>query len=123
VLEPLAGYLTLAEHLFASGVRYAQGWNFGPPEEDARPVKWLVERLCDSWGEGASYLIDRGEHPHEANYLKLDCSQARTELGWSPRWGLEKTLQSIVEWTQAYQGQEDLLACCRAQIAGYAGEL
>src|SRR6185369_3607913 len=58
VLEPLSGYLTLAEHLYSGGARYAQGWNFGPPEEDARPVEWLVDRLCTAWGEGAAYEID-----------------------------------------------------------------
>jgi len=119
VLEPLSGYLTLAEHLYVGGTHYAQGWNFGPPEEGARPVAWLVDRLCTAWGEGAAYEVDSGEHPHEAHYLKLDCSKARSELGWSPRWSLEKALQSIIEWTQAYRGKEDLMACCRAQIAEY----
>lgn len=122
VLEPLSGYLTLAEHLFTEGAPYAQGWNFGPPQEDARPVEWLVKRLCAAWGEGAAYEIDRGKHPHEANYLKLDCSKARSELGWSPCWSLEKALQSITEWTRVYRRQEDLLACCRAQIAEYVAE-
>jgi CDP-glucose 4,6-dehydratase len=119
VLEPLSGYLLLAERLFAKGANYAAGWNFGPPDEDARPVGLLVERLCAAWGEGAAFEIDRGNHPHEAHYLKLDCSKARSELGWSPRWSLEKTVQRIVEWTQAYRREEDLLACCRAQIAAY----
>jgi len=119
VLEPLSGYLLLAERLFTGGTRYAEGWNFGPAEEDARTVEWLVERLCAMWGEGAAFEVDRGEHPHEAHYLKLDCSKARSELGWSPRWGLETALQSIIEWTQAYRGQKDLLACCRTQIAAY----
>ncbi len=120
VLEPLSGYLLLAQRLFEKGGAYAQGWNFGPPEEDARAVEWLVQRLCAGWNDRANYELDRREHPHEAHCLKLDCSKARSELGWSPRWGLEKALQSIIEWTQAYRRQQDLLTCCRAQIAEYA---
>lgn len=119
VLEPLSGYLTLAERLVTAGASYAAGWNFGPAEEDARPVAWLVERLCTLWGAGAAYAIDRGDHPHEANYLKLDCSKARQELGWTPRWSLDRALGSIVDWTRAYTNKEDLLACCREQIDAY----
>jgi CDP-glucose 4,6-dehydratase len=119
VLEPLSGYLALAEHLFAGGAHYAQGWNFGPLDEDARPVEWLVQRLCAWWGEGAGYLLDAGEHPHEAHYLKLDCSKARAELDWHPRWGLDKALHSIVEWTRAYLAKENMLECCCKQIEEY----
>jgi CDP-glucose 4,6-dehydratase len=119
VLEPLSGYLLLAERLWEDGGRFAQGWNFGPLEEDARPVEWLVERLCAGWGEGARYELDRGEHPHEAHYLKLDCSKARAELGWHPRWGLERTLDSIVDWMKVYRGGGDLRAACLRQIKAY----
>jgi len=119
VLEPLSGYLLLAQRLFDGGGRFAQGWNFGPPEEDARQVEWIVQRLCEGWKGKASYLIDQGEHPHEAHYLRLDCAKARFELGWSPRWGLDKALQSIIQWTDAYKEGKDLLACCRTQIAEY----
>ena len=119
VLEPLSGYLTLAEHLHAGGAQYAQGWNFGPPEEDARPVKWLVERLCADWGENAAYEIDRGEHPHEANYLKLDCSKARSRLHWQPAWSLETALHHIVRWEQAWRAGDDMRDYCLREIAAY----
>jgi CDP-glucose 4,6-dehydratase len=116
VLEPLSGYLALAERLYAEGPRFAEGWNFGPNDEDARPVEWIVRRLCDQWENGAAYVVDCGEHPHEASYLKLDCSKARGLLDWHPRWNLEKTIDSIVEWTLAYKDGRDLRQVCLNQI-------
>ena len=86
VLEPLSGYLTLAERLYNEGDAYAEGWNFGPVEDDARPVQWIVERMTQDWGQGASWQMDKGPHPHEAGYLKLDISKAKARLGWHPRW-------------------------------------
>ncbi len=122
VLEPLSGYLMLAQKLVIEGPRYSGGWNFGPDDSDAKPVAWLVERLCAKWGNGASYSLDKGPHPHEAHYLKLDCSKARTELGWRPQWDLEKAIDSIVEWTQAYSSKQDMAAVCRRQIEAYSHE-
>lgn len=119
VLEPLSGYLLLAQRLCEEGIRFASGWNFGPEERDARPVGWIVDRLCQRWGEGASFLIDQGEHPHEAHYLRLDCSMARAELGWSPRWSLESALESIIAWTKTYRDGGDLRQACLAQITAY----
>jgi CDP-glucose 4,6-dehydratase len=100
VLEPLSGYLLLAQKLYEHGPYFAGGWNFGPPDEDVRSVEWIVKRLCEQWGNGASYEIDKGEHPHEAHYLKLDCSKAGELLGWYPRWNLNKALTSILEWLE-----------------------
>lgn len=119
VLEPLSGYLALAQKLYEDGAHYAEGWNFGPAEGDAWPVERIVQRLCRQWGAGAGYEIDEGDHPHEAHYLKLDCSKARSGLGWHPRWRLEKALDSIVEWTQRYRSGEDLQKVCLEQIAEY----
>ena len=120
VLEPLSGYLILAQKLYEDGPRYAEAWNFGPDDADAKPVDWLVEKLCTKWGTGASYVIDKGKHPHEAHYLKLDCSKARSELEWRPRWSLEKALESIVEWTRAYKNGEDAKCVCLKQINEYS---
>lgn len=119
VLEPLSGYLTLAQKLYTDGARFAEGWNFGPADSDARPVEWIVQRMCSQWGDGACYEIDGGEHPHEAHYLKLDCSKAKEQLGWQPQWPLEKTLDSIIEWTHAYRRNDDLRKLCEQQIAEY----
>lgn len=119
VLEPLSGYLTLAQQLYEDGSQFAEGWNFGPDDNDARPVEWLAKRLCDLWGECAAYEIDQGEHPHEAHFLKLDCSKARSELGWQPRWSLDVALESIVTWTKLYRDGGDLRDACLGQIRAY----
>jgi CDP-glucose 4,6-dehydratase len=119
VLEPLSGYLLLAQKLYEEGPRYAEAWNFGPVDDDAKPVEWLVKRLCTKWGGSASYSVDPGKHPHEAHYLKLDCSKARSGLGWRPKWDLEKSIGCIIEWTKAYGAHQDVAAVCRKQIEEY----
>jgi len=121
VLEPLSGYLTLGKRLCEDGPRYSEAWNFGPGDTDAQPVEWLVKRLCALWGEQASYVIDNGTHPHEAHFLKLDCSKAATELGWRPRWSLDRALASITDWTKAYQNGKDLREVSLGQINDYVG--
>lgn len=122
VLEPLAGYLLLAQKLWEEGLAYAEGWNFGPADEDAKPVSRIVEHLTRMWGEGAQWKLDAGEHPHEAHYLKLDCSKARARLGWRPRWGLEKSLEAIAAWHRAYPGGLDMRAATLAQIIQYTDD-
>jgi CDP-glucose 4,6-dehydratase len=119
VLEPLSGYLILAQKLYEQGSAYAEGWNFGPNDEDAKPVQWIVERLTKSWGEGASWQLDGGDHPHEAHYLKLDCSKAKARLNWQPRWSLDETLGKIVDWQKKYQQGSDMRAVTLEQINLY----
>lgn len=119
VLEPLSGYLLLAEKLYTEGMVHAEGWNFGPNDEDAKPVQWIVERLTATWGEGASWVLDGGEHPHEAHYLKLDCSKAKMRLDWHPRWRLEQTLEKIVEWQRAWLDGNDMREVSLRQISAY----
>ncbi|MHB1657194.1 MAG: CDP-glucose 4,6-dehydratase [Burkholderiales bacterium] len=119
VLEPLAGYLILAQKLYEEGIDYAEGWNFGPDGEEARPVQWIVENLTAAWGEGASWVRDGGEHPHEAHYLKLDCAKAKARLGWQPRWHLSETLSKIVEWHKAFREKQNMREITLAQISQY----
>jgi CDP-glucose 4,6-dehydratase len=119
VLEPLSGYLALAQRLFESGTEYAEGWNFGPADDDAKSVEWIVSRICQIWGNGASYEIDAGDHPHEAHYLKLDCSKARLRLDWCHRWDLDQALIHISEWIKVYSSGGDVRRCCLEQIASY----
>ncbi|WP_332778388.1 CDP-glucose 4,6-dehydratase [Polaromonas sp.] len=116
VLEPLRGYLTLAEKLYMEGTAFAEGWNFGPHSDDARPVEWIVTQLAQKWSDGASWQIDAGEHPHEANYLKLDISKASHHLNWQPVMRLDQALGLIVDWTREKQAGADLRALTQAQI-------
>ena len=119
VLEPLSGYLTLAENLCSErGDEFSESWNFGPDEADAKSVEWIVKRLSERLG-GNGYLIDKGEHPHEATYLKLDCSKAKSRLNWLPKWTLGKAIESIVEWTAGYKDGNDLRGICLKQIFEY----
>ena len=119
VLEPLSGYLTLAEKLYTEGSAWAEAWNFGPRDEDARPVSWIVEQLTSAWGDGVSWQLDAGQHPHEANFLKLDISKAKARLGWQPRWTLAIALGHITAWHQAWLAKQDMRALCLAQIKQY----
>ena len=119
VLEPLSGYLMLAEKLYKSGAKYAEAWNFGPKYTDAKPVEWIVKKLCTKWGEGAAYLLDKGKHPHEAKYLQLDWSKAKNGLGWKPKWDLAYALEKIIEWTKVYRARQDIQQVCLLQIQEY----
>lgn len=119
VLEPLSGYLLLAQKLYEEGAGCAEGWNFGPNDEDAKPVQWIVEKLTQTWGEGASWRLDGGNHPHEAHYLKLDCSKAKMRLGWYPRWRLEETLDRIILWHKAYENNRGMREISLSQIDEY----
>ncbi len=119
VLEPLSGYMQLAQCLWEEGPRYAEGWNFGPSDDDARPVSWIVEYLARKWGAGASWRTDDVERPHEAAYLKLDCSKARSRLQWRPRWRLEQALDNTISWYQAYESRQDMREISLKQIQAY----
>ncbi len=119
VLEPLSGYLLLCEKLFFAGPAFAEGWNFGPDDSDAKNVKWIITKICELWGNGAAYQIVSIPQPHEANYLKLDCSKAKAELGWLPKWNIEKTLKSIVDWNKAFLKNDDMRQVSIRQIEEY----
>lgn len=119
VLEPLRGYLTLAEHLYIDGPAFAEGWNFGPHGDDAKPVEWIVRQLAKRWGQDATWHTDAGNHPHEASYLKLDISKAGQRLQWQPALRLDNTLGLIVDWARARQAGADMHAVTLAQIAAY----
>jgi CDP-glucose 4,6-dehydratase len=115
----LSGYLLLAERLYENGQTDAEGWNFGPRDEDAQPVQWIAERLCNAWGQEASWQLQPGDHPHEVNYLKLDISKAKQRLQWAPRWSLHHALEQIIEWHQACLSGADMQAMCLQQINQY----
>lgn len=119
VLEPLSGYLILAQTLYEQDSSFASGWNFGPRDEDNRSVQEVIDLLISGWGETARWEKEELEQPHEANLLKLDCSKARAQLGWFPKWNLDVALQKIVEWQKAYQAKEDMQKISIAQINDY----
>lgn len=119
VLEPLSGYLTLVEKLWEHGQEFTGGWNFGPAEQGAKPVQWIVSRMIEAWGEGASYELDAQPQVHEANYLKLDSSKARSLLGWSPRLELSQALQWLTEWYKVCEQGENMREFTLSQIRAY----
>ena len=119
VLEPLRGYLTLAERLYAQGPAFAEAWNFGPQDEDAKPVQWIVEHMAALWGAGAQWQTDGLAHPHEAHSLKLDISKARSRLHWHPALRLPDALQRIVDWSRRHRDGADMRAVTLDQIAHY----
>lgn len=120
VLEPLSGYMTLAERLWSDPKQYAEGWNFGPRDEDAKPVDWIVAALADLWGDDASWRVEASDrNPHEANYLKLDISKSRHKLSWEPRWSLQTALDKIVCWQRAYLAGENVKLKTLVQIRDF----
>jgi len=118
VLEPLAGYLMLAHALYEQGNSYAEAWNFGPEESDARPVQWIVENLCNQV-PGASWQCDASPQPHETNTLKLDSSKAKHELGWYPKWNLQTALSMTLDWSKAWSEGNDMTIASLEQIHNY----
>ncbi len=123
VLEPLSGYLVLAERLYTDGDVVAEGWNFGPRDEDARRVGWIVAQMIAEWGRDAAWEPDgMAGHPHEANTLKLDISKARARLGWEPRWDLAEALRRSVRWHQAWLARRDMRAYSLEEIENYQAQ-
>jgi CDP-glucose 4,6-dehydratase len=117
VLNPLGGYLSLAEDLWRGEA--ARAWNFGPPEQDARPVHWIVERLGALWDGALSWEIDSGPNPVEAGHLALDSGDAERRLGWHPALNLEQALELVVDWHLAQQRGEDMRRVSLEQIARF----
>ena len=119
VLEPLSGYLVLAEHLCTEGKSYAEAWNFGPKDEDCKPVSWILDRMVANWNDQATWELDKNNNPHEAGYLKLDCSKAASKLNWQPKWNLDYTLDKIINWHQKYLNGSNVQDECLNEIAEY----
>lgn len=122
VLEPLSGYILLAQKLYENGPLYSQAWNFGPEEEDPRTVEWIVKKMCEKWSNSSVYRIVEEKHLHEANYLKLDCEKAKAALGWYPRWDEEKAIEKTIEWYKAFSEIRNLRSVCYRQIEEYSNQ-
>jgi CDP-glucose 4,6-dehydratase len=118
VMEPLSGYLQLAERLYSDGTVFAEAWNFGPEEADSRPVEWLVDSLC-ARAPGASWKREEAPQLHEAGTLKLDSSKAKQRLKWHPRWALDQALAQTFDWHLAWRNGADMCEFSLQQIAAY----
>jgi CDP-glucose 4,6-dehydratase len=119
VIEPLSGYLVLAQALYEHGPRFNGAWNFGPKPDDARTVQAVINAFVACWPTPAQWLQDSHEQPHEAQSLQLDCAKAQHELLWRPRWNLEESLLRIRDWHLAFARGADLGVFSLAQIAAY----
>ena len=120
VLEPLKGYLMLAEKLYDNGPNYAEAWNFGSNNRDLRPVAWILGKISELWGPGVQWVSDKTGEPHEAQFLSLDCSKAKMRLGWEPKLGLEEALNWTVSWYKAFQNDPaNVRQMTESQILNY----
>jgi CDP-glucose 4,6-dehydratase len=119
VLEPLSGYLVLAQSLVEKGAVAAEGWNFGPDDADAWTVGQVAERLVALWGEDARWARDPAGWPHEAMLLRVDAAKARSRLGWRPRLSAAEALKWSIDWYRAEAGGADVAAYTQAQIEAY----
>jgi CDP-glucose 4,6-dehydratase len=122
VLEPLSGYLILAQRLYKNQEKYAEGWNFGPNSNDAKSVDWILDKMISKW-PNSSWELDKKSNPHEADFLKLDISKSKSKLGWRPIWGLKHTLDNIIVWHRAWLNKEDMQAMCLTEIKEYMADM
>lgn len=128
VLEPLSGYLVLAQSLYLShdgdkDLDVAEGWNFGPKDDDAKSVEWILDSMVAQWGQDASWELDSNPQPHEANFLKLDISKAKSRLHWEPTWRLGETLERIVFWHKRWLNNDDMYPVCIEEIEAYMRDM
>jgi CDP-glucose 4,6-dehydratase len=119
VLEPLSGYLTLAEAMYNNQDAFSSAWNFGPYDDDCKSVREVVNTVIDNWPTAASWFKDETNQPHEAQLLKLDCSKAHTSLNWKPKWSLQIAVSKSVSWHQAQNNNQDMLTYTINQINEY----
>ena len=118
VLEPLSGYLILAQNLYINPGNFSEGWNFGPNEKDVKSVDWILDKISAKWPY-SSWKSDQSFSPHEAGFLKLDISKAKSRLSWKPVWGLSYTLEKIIDWHQSWLSEEDMQMVCLKEIKEY----
>jgi CDP-glucose 4,6-dehydratase len=119
VLEPLSGYLLLAERMYKDGASFSESWNFGPDDSDAKPVKWILNQIINSWGIEKTWMTVEGDQLHEAQYLRLDCSKSKARLNWAPRWAIDRSIDNIVQWHKSYSSNENMRELTIKQIDDY----
>jgi CDP-glucose 4,6-dehydratase len=116
VLDPLNGYLTLAEKMWSAGNKFSEAWNFGPMEEDEQSVKWITEKLTKQWSSNIKWDVDNDNNPHEENSLRLNCMKANSRLNWRPKLKLEQGLEWVVEWYKQYKENNNMKKITEHQI-------
>jgi CDP-glucose 4,6-dehydratase len=119
VLEPLSGYMLLAEKLFSGEKDFSDAWNFGPEDGDSKPVGWILDEIKTLWAEKVNWEIAAGNHPHETNLLKLDSTKAKEKLQWQPKMSLNEGLNMTVDWYKAFGNNSDLSQATRNQIENF----
>lgn len=119
VLEPLSGYLMLAESLYQNGHEYTGAWNFGPEDSDCKSVSWILDKMVSTWEDGAAWQLDKNPQPHEAKFLKLDCSKAKAGLQWHPLWNIEMVIDMIYDWQQHFKQGGNMQDYCLQEIHSY----
>ena len=123
VLEPLAGYLILAQKLLEDESRYADAWNFGPSENSAIPVRELARRLFNLLESEAGWKDSSQASPYESQLLRLDVSKAKQGLGWEPLWSIDDTLEKVAEWHRGWRSKVDIESLCIGQIDAYQNQV
>jgi CDP-glucose 4,6-dehydratase len=121
VLEPLSGYLILAQKLYMDQKKYAEGWNFGPNDKDVKPVDWILKKMTSHW-TNSKWETDKNSNLHEAEFLKLDISKAKIKLGWTPVWELSYTLEKIITWHRAWLDNENMQTICLSEIEKFMND-
>ena len=119
VLDPLSGYIILAQQLYKKGLNFTGAWNFGPYENDAKTVKWITKRMSHFWGDKPKWKVDKKNHPHEEKYLKLDCSKAKKYLNWSPKLNIDSSLKMVVEWHKTFLLKKNMKTFTIKQIENF----
>ena len=119
VLEPISGYLVLAQELYINGQEFAEAWNFGPKDEDCKSVGWIADKIKKLWGSDVDWILDEKINPHEAKLLKLDCSKAAKRLNWFPKWNISKAIYYIIEWHKIYLSDGNIREQCINEIKIY----
>jgi CDP-glucose 4,6-dehydratase len=122
VLEPLAGYILLAENLYNNPLKYSSAWNFGPEEDDIKPVSWIADQILKNFPR-SNWIKDNGNHPHEASLLQLDISKSKNNLGWQPKWNIDQAIEKILEWHLLYNEKTmSVKNLCLRQIDDYVNK-
>ena len=112
----------MAQKLYSNIDKYSESWNFGPNENDVKPVDWILDRMISKW-PNSSWKLDHHPKPHEAGFLKLDITKAESKLDWKPTWNLNIALEKVINWQKAWRNKEDIQSICFSEINEYMKDM